>query len=56
MLPSKPPVISTRQKSDGVLLERKTAPLNDWKEGELAGFAQSLACQLNLKIQPVGSE
>jgi hypothetical protein len=51
-----PPVISTKQKSVGVLLERSVAPLKETKEGWLPGLLQFSACQLNLKIQFVGFE
>ena len=33
-----PPVISTKQKSVGVLLERKVAPLKETKEGQEGNF------------------
>jgi hypothetical protein len=47
-------VISTKQKSEAVLLDLSTAPDNDVNEGELAGAVHEVACQLNLKIQEVG--
>jgi hypothetical protein len=49
-------VISTKQKSVGVLLDRKVAPLRETKEGELPGFMQPFDCQLKRKIQLAGFE
>ena len=51
---TKPPVISTKQKSEGVRRERNTAPLNDWNAGEAAGLEQVVDCQLKRNIQLAG--
>jgi hypothetical protein len=47
-------VISTKQKSVGVLLDLSTAPDKDVNVGDVVGCAQFSDCQLNLKIQFVG--
>ena len=52
--PTRPPVISTKQKSEGVLFALNVAPDNDSKEGELLGFVHPFDSQLNLKIHEVG--